>query len=188
MKKLTARERHLIFLAMIVLLAGLGYYFTSIPSDAALYQANSENHMVRTEYNSSKRLLEESGKTKEALDFYKRYCKEQRDIFDPVLSSYELERKVSYFLEKNGIHLTEVRIQEAVPVSGGEKSREPIFYKSIIRVKAAGNASGFYDLLSEMETRKDMIITSFNMDDTGLEVLFDIEFTCYMMAEDSRLE
>lgn len=188
MKKMTEREKRLIFLAIIVLLAGMGYYFTSIPSDTALYQANSENHMVRSEYNSAKKLLEDSGKTREELEFYKKYCKEQRDSFDPVLSSYELERKVSYFLEKNGIDLAEALIGEIVPVSGGDKSREPIFYKCVIQVKAVGSAADFYELLNEMENRKDMIITSFTMDDTGVEVLFDIKFTCYMMAEDSRVE
>ena len=113
---------------------------------------------------------------------------EQRDSFGPVLSNYELERKVSYFLEKNGFYLTEAEIREAVPVPAGEKSREPIFYKSTIHVKAAGTVSDFYKLLTELETRKDLIITSFTMDDMGIETLFDIEFTCYMMAEDSRAE
>ena len=37
MKKLTAREKYLIFLALTALLAGMGYYFTSLPSEAALY-------------------------------------------------------------------------------------------------------------------------------------------------------
>lgn len=188
MKKLTAREKYLIFLALTALLAGMGYYFTSLPSEAALYQANVENHMVRTEYNTSKRLLDEFEKTKDELEFYKQYCLEQRDSFGPVLSNYELERKVSYFLEKNGFYLTEAEIGEAVPVPGGDKSREPIFYKSTIHVKAVGTVSDFYELLTELETRKDLIITSFTMDDVGLEPLFDIEFTCYMMAEDSRLE
>ena len=43
MKKLTVREKYLIFLAVIALLTGIGYYLMELPSEAALFQAKADN-------------------------------------------------------------------------------------------------------------------------------------------------
>ncbi|PNV61839.1 hypothetical protein C0033_11365 [Clostridium sp. chh4-2] len=188
MKKLTVREKYLIFLAVIALLTGIGYYLMELPSEAALFQAKADNQLARTEYRTADRLLNEAEDTKQELESYHQYYMELREEFGPVLNSYELERKISYYFEKNGLNLVEAIIQDAKPVYEKEKSQEPVFYSGTINAKVTGNAQEFNNLLDELADRKDLIITSFTVNPTGGEETFNIEIVCYMMAEKSRLE
>lgn len=188
MKKLTVREKYLVFLALITMMIGMGYYLMELPSEAALMQARTENQLVRAEFKTSKRLLDEAGDKHQELEICRQRYQELSEAFDPVLSSYELERKVSYLLEQNHLDLVKAEIREPEPEYGSDKSQEPVFCKGIMNVKVTGSTQEFYNLLNEMENREDMIITSFTMSQTGGEELFNIEIVCYMLAEKTRLK
>lgn len=188
MKKLTVREKYLIFLALAALMTGIGYYSLELPSEAAFLQAKTEYQLAQAEYDVAEKLLEEAEDRTQELESCLQYCLKLQDSFGPVLNDYELERKISGLLEANGLVLMEAQINETEPVVSGENSLTPVFYKGSMKVKVNGNAQDFYNLLDELDNRKDMVVTSFAMKHVDQEAEFDIEIACFMLAEETRPE
>lgn len=214
MRKLTRREKILIYIAVILLLLTGGYYLVKIPSDRVRLEMESRLEILKLQNNGGKLGRGKVSGLETAIDQELAYLKAHRDDYLPYRSNSvlipEITTRLTFFgISPESMEIVETSILEETEPEGGygikkkaEEAKGYTIHKASVHIKAVGTKASFYELLDWADETDWISITAYSMADrrmTGTdsvaskietEEYFNITMTiiCMMLEVDEGQE
>lgn len=163
MRKLSAREKVLIYIAVLLMVLSGGYYYIFVPAYGSYEEALALKEQMNLELSLAER------RVVQIIGLEHKY-EEEKKIFDTkdyqnegILSYEELEDIVLSHVETYGVNVDSVKISKSAMASGVEDEDQSFLELGSIKIQTSGSFEKFCQILNDIARTKNMKVASFRM-------------------------